>query len=263
MIRALLVDDEDIARERLRQLLSSIADLEVIGEAADGEEAIQKTVELQPDLLLLDIQMPGVSGLEVAACLPRPRPKIVFCTAFDTYAVKAFELHAVDYLLKPVSLHRLAQAIERIRRRAPNDADDDVDRLTRAVPGASARLLARCGGRYKVVPQREVLYFSSEGGLTRLHTRDRAHVLEPTLSDLEERLDAALFFRLSRATIVNLESVTEVRPLIGGTADVVLTNGATLEVSRRRVRELLERLGGRLNAPPPLIGSPPAASRPE
>jgi len=120
-------------------------------------------VELQPDLLLLDIQMPGVSGLEVAACLPRPRPKIVFCTAFDTYAVKAFELHAVDYLLKPVSLHRLAQAIERIRRRAPNDADDDVDRLTRAVPGASARLLARCGGRYKVVPQREVLYFSSEG----------------------------------------------------------------------------------------------------
>ena len=263
MIRALLVDDEDIARERLRQLLSSIADLEVIGEAADGEEAIQKTVELQPDLLLLDIQMPGVSGLEVAACLPRPRPKIVFCTAFDTYAVKAFELHAVDYLLKPVSLHRLAQAIERIRRRAPNDADDDVDRLTRAVPGASARLLARCGGRYKVVPQREVLYFSSEGGLTRLHTRDRAHVLEPTLSDLEERLDAALFFRLPRATIVNLESVTEVRPLIGGTADVVLTNGATLEVSRRRVRELLERLGGRLNAPPPLIGSPPAASRPE
>jgi two-component system LytT family response regulator len=165
--------------------------------------------------------------------------------------------------LKPVSLHRLAQAIERIRRRAPNDADDDVDRLTRAVPGASARLLARCGGRYKVVPQREVLYFSSEGGLTRLHTRDRAHVLEPTLSDLEERLDAALFFRLSRAAIVNLESVTEVRPLIGGTADVVLTNGATLEVSRRRVRELLERLGGRLNAPPPLIGSPPAASRPE
>ena len=133
MIRALLVDDEDIARERLRQLLSSIADLEVIGEAADGEEAIQKTVELQPDLLLLDIQMPGVSGLEVAACLPRPRPKIVFCTAFDTYAVKAFELHAVDYLLKPVSLHRLAQAIERIRRRAPNDADDDVEHVTRKI----------------------------------------------------------------------------------------------------------------------------------
>jgi two-component system LytT family response regulator len=257
MIRALLVDDEDIARERLRQLLGSIADLEVVGEAADGEEAIQKTLELRPDLLLLDIQMPGVSGLEVAACLPRPRPKIVFCTAFDTYAVKAFELHAMDYLLKPVSLHRLAQSIERIRQRALRDAEDDVDRLTRAASGAGARLLARCGGRYKVIPQRDVLYFSSEDGLTRLHTRERAYVLEPTLGDLEERLDAVHFFRLSRAVIVKLDCVTEVRPLVGGTADVVLNNGATLEVSRRRVRDLLDRLGGSLNPVPPPPGSRP------
>jgi two-component system LytT family response regulator len=252
MIRTLLVDDEVIARERLRQLLASITDIEVVGEAADGEEAVQKTLELRPDLLLLDIQMPGVSGLEVAACLPRPRPKIVFCTAFDAYAVKAFELQAMDYLLKPVSPHRLALAVEKIRERPQRDAEEDVDRLTRAVPGASARLLARCGGRYKVIPQSDVVYFSSEGGLTRLHTRERAYVLEPTLSDLEERLDAALFFRLSRGVIVSLDSVTEVRPLVGGTADVALSNGATLEVSRRRVRELLERLGG-----------PPAASRPE
>ncbi len=243
MIRTLLVDDEDIARERLRQLLGSIPDVEVVGEAAEGEEAIQKTLELRPDLLLLDIQMPGASGLEVAAFLPRPRPKIVFCTAFDNYAVKAFELHAMDYLLKPVSLHRLAQSIERIRLRTPREADEDVDRLTRAVPGGSTRLLVRCGGRYKVVPQREVLYFSSEGGLTRVHTRERAYVLEPTLAELEERLDAARFFRLSRGVIVNLDAVTEVRPLVGGTADAALNNGTTLEVSRRRVRELLERLG--------------------
>jgi DNA-binding LytR/AlgR family response regulator len=127
-----------------------------------------------------------------------------------------------------------------------------VDRLTRAVPAASARLLARCGGRYKVIPQRDAVYFSSEGGLTRLHTRERGYVLDPTLADLEARLDSALFFRLSRAVIVNLDAVTEVRPLVGGTADVVLNNGATLEVSRRRVRDLLERLGG-----------PLASSRPE
>jgi two-component system LytT family response regulator len=254
MIRALVVDDEDIARERLCQMLTSFADLAVAGEAADGEEAIQKTLELRPDLLLLDIQMPGVSGIEVAACLPRPRPQIVFCTAFDAYAVKAFELHAIDYLLKPVSLHRLAQAIERVRQGAPRDAD--LDRLTRAMPAAGARLLARSGGRYKVVPQRDVLYFSSEGGLTRLHTRDRAYVLDPALGVLEERLDASLFFRLSRAAIVRLDAITEVRPLIGGTADIVLNNGATLEVSRRRVRELLERLGSGLNplAPPPAAG---------
>jgi two-component system LytT family response regulator len=250
MIRTLLVDDEDIARERLRQLLGSIADVEVVGEAADGEEAIQKTLELRPDLLLLDIQMPGASGLEVAACLPQPRPRIVFCTAFDNYAVKAFDLHAMDYLLKPVSLHRLAKAIERIRLREPRDADEDVDRLTRAVPGASARLLARYGDRYKVIPQPDMLYFSSEGGLTRVHTRERAYVLDPTLSDLEGRLDAALFFRISRAAIVNLDAVTEVRPLVGGTADAVLSNGATLEVSRRRVRDLMDRLGATLGPPP-------------
>jgi len=119
-----------------------------------------------------------------------------------------------------------------------------------------ARLLARCGDRYKVIPQREALYFSSEGGLTRLHTRERGYVLEPTLSDLEGRLDSGLFFRLSRAAIVRLDAITEVRPLIGGTADIVLNNGATLEVSRRRVRELLERLGSGLNplAPPPAAG---------
>ena len=246
MIRTLLVDDEDIARERLRQLLGSIADIEVVGEAADGEDAIQKTLEMRPDLLLLDIQMPGVTGLEVAACLPRPRPKIVFCTAFDAYAVKAFELQAMDYLLKPVSPHRLALAIDKIRQRARRDAEEDLDRLTRAVPGEGARLLARCGDRYKVIPQREALYFSSEGGLTRLHTRERGYVLEPTLSDLEGRLDSGLFFRLSRAVIVKLDAITELRPLVGGTADVVLNNGATLEVSRRRVRELIERLGGPL-----------------
>jgi len=252
VIRALLVDDEEIARERLRQLLGAIADIEVIGEAADGEEAVQRTLELRPDLLLLDIQMPGVSGLEVAACLPRPRPKIVFCTAFDAYAVKAFEVEAMDYLLKPVSPHRLALAIDKIRQRDVSDADDDVDRLTRAVPGASARMLVHFGGRYRVIPLRDAVYFSSEGGLTKLHTRERGYVLEPTLSDLEARLDSALFFRLSRALIVNLDAVSEVRPLVGGTADVVLNNGATLEVSRRRVRDLLERLGG-----------PPASSRPE
>ncbi len=102
MIRVMLVDDEQAARERLRQLLAPIPGLEIVGEAADGEQAIERIVQLRPDLVLLDIQMPGCTGLEVAACLPAPRPRIIFCTAFDQYAVDAFELHAVDYLLKPV-----------------------------------------------------------------------------------------------------------------------------------------------------------------
>jgi two-component system LytT family response regulator len=244
MIRVLVVDDEQPARERLLQLLGPIPDLQVVGQAADGEQAIERVVELHPDLVLMDIQMPGCSGLEVAACLPRPRPQIIFCTAFDQYAVDAFELQAVDYLLKPVNRVRLARAIERVRRTDPAEAEAEVDRVMHAVRGANTRLVARCSDRYRVVPQQEVVYFSSGTGLTRLHTADRCYVLEPTLNDLEGRLDPVLFFRISRAAIVNLDSVAEVLPLTGGIAEVVLKGGVRLEVSRRRVRELLHRLEG-------------------
>jgi len=241
----MLVDDEQAARERLRQMLAAVPSLEVVGEAADGEEAIQKVVELHPDLLLLDIQMPGCSGLEVAACLPAPRPKIVFCTAFDQYAVNAFEINAVDYLLKPVSRVRLARAIERVRG-GDSQEGGEVERALQALRARNTRLLARCGDGYRVVPQQEVIYFLSEGGLTKLCTRERSYVLDPTLNDLEDRLDPSFFFRVSRAAIVNLNYVTEVQPLAGGTADVVLNTGVRLEVSRRRLKDLLDRLGGGL-----------------
>ncbi len=244
MIRTLLVDDEQAARERLRQMLVPIPGMEIVGEAADGEEAMQKVVELRPDLLLLDIQMPGCSGLEVAACLPSPRPKIIFCTAFDQYAVDAFEMHAVDYLLKPVNRVRLARAIDRVRGAAPENGAP-VERAIETLRARNTRLLARCGDAYRVVPQQDVVHFLSDGGLTKLCTRDRAYVLDPTLNELEERLDPAVFFRVSRAAIVNLDCVTEVQPLPGGTADVVLNTGLRLEVSRRRLKDLLERLGGR------------------
>ncbi|HVN20517.1 MAG TPA: response regulator [Dongiaceae bacterium] len=244
MIRVLVVDDEEPARERIRQLLAALPNVEVVGEACNGEQAAERISGLKPDLVLLDIQMPGASGLELAACLPRPRPKIIFCTAFEQYAVDAFELHAVDYLLKPVNRARLAQAIARVREKPEREAEADVDRVTEAVQGKCTRLLVRSGDRLRIVPQAEVVYFSSDGGLTRLNTRDRQYVLDPTLNELEERLDANLFFRISRAAIVNLDSVTEVRPLMGGIASVALNSGAVLEVSRRRVKELLDRLQG-------------------
>lgn len=244
MTRILIVDDEQPARERIRQLLTAVSDVEVIGEASNGEQAIERINELKPDLVLLDIQMPGASGLEVAACMPRPRPKIVFCTAFDQYAVDAFELHAVDYLLKPVNRVRLAQAIARVRAKPEIEAEAELDRVTQAVHGKCTRLLVRSGDRFRIIPQREVVYFSSEGGLTRLHTRDRQYLLDPSLNDLEERLDPNLFFRISRCAIVNLDSVSEVRPLIGGVASLALSTGAVLEVSRRRLKELLEHLEG-------------------
>jgi two-component system LytT family response regulator len=244
MIRIMLVDDEEFARERLGQLLTALPDVEVVGEASKGDEAIKKIAELRPDLVLLDIQMPGASGLEVAACLPRPRPKIIFCTAFDQYAVDAFELHAVDYLLKPVNRVRLAQAIDRIRKKTEQDAEAEVDRVAKAMSARCSRLLVRSGDRIRVVPQSEMVYLSSDGGLARLNTPNRQYILDPTLNELEERLDPAIFFRISRAAIVNLNFVIEVRPMPGGMADVLLKTGVALEVSRRRLKDLLDRLTG-------------------
>jgi two-component system, LytTR family, response regulator len=244
MIRVLVVDDEQTARERLRHLLGLIPGVEVAGEAADGEQAIARIAELRPDLVLMDIQMPSCSGLEVVASLPSPRPKIVFCTAFDQYAVDAFELHAVDYLLKPVNRIRLAHAIERVRGSGAAEASNGIDRALQAVRTANLRLLARVGDRYRVIPLSDAIYFSSVDRLTSLHTREREYVVDPTLNELEERLDPACFFRVSRAAIVCLNAVTEVLPLAGGVADVVLANGARLEVSRRRLKDLLRVLSG-------------------
>ena len=242
MIRVMLVDDEQAARERLRQLLGPIPGIEIVGEAADGEQAIERIVELRPDLVLLDIQMPGCTGLEVAASLPTPRPRIIFCTAFDQYAVDAFELHAVDYLLKPVNRIRLANAIERVRESGAAETGAGMERAIQAVRATSTRLLARWGDRYRVIPLQDVVWFSSQDRLTSLHTRDKDYVLDPTLNELEERLDPACFFRVSRAAIVNLNAVAEVLPLAGGVADVVLANGTRLEVSRRRLKDLLQLL---------------------
>jgi two-component system LytT family response regulator len=241
MIRVLLVDDEELARDRLRRLLSEVADVTVVGEAADGAEAMERIAELSPDVVLLDIQMPGCTGLEVAASLAEPRPHVIFCTAYDRYAIDAFELHAVDYLLKPVSRARLHTALERVR--AGGAAAPLVPAVHAAVP--MKRFLGRKGNRYRVVPAGEVLCFLSEDGLTKLQAADGHHYwIPPTLNDLEARIDPAQFFRISRAAIVNLDAVHELIPLDGGQGEVTLKDGTRLEVSRRRFRDLTERLGG-------------------
>jgi len=244
MIRALLVDDEQPARDRLRELLSVFEDIEIAGEAQDGEEAIGKILETKPDLVFLDIQMPACSGLEVAASLPSPRPKIIFCTAYDQYTVDAFELHALDYLLKPVNRARLREAIERVRALSPAESESTVEKVNQAVRTTPARFLAKRGSKFRVICQPEILYFASEDGLTKLHAQDQQYWMEPTLSDLEKRLDASAFCRISRAAIVNLDAVHEVVPLIGGHGEVLLKNGARLEVSRRRLKELMQKLEG-------------------
>jgi two-component system LytT family response regulator len=243
MIRVLLVDDEQPARDHLRELLAPHADLEIIGEAEEGEQAIELIAALTPDLVLLDIQMPGCSGLDIAASLPLPRPKIVFCTAFDKYAVDAFEVHAVDYLLKPVNRVRLAKALDRVRQAVVPGRDEAVDNLIRTQPRSQPRFLARQGGRFRVVAAEEADYFSIDEGLTALHSGGQRCWMDVSLAELEKRLDPAGFVRVSREHVVRIAAIAEVLPLVGGYAEVVLRSGERLPVSRRRLKSLLDVLG--------------------
>jgi two-component system, LytTR family, response regulator len=241
-IRTLLVDDEQPARDRLRQLLAGAQDVDIVGEAEDGVQALERIQDLAPDLVLLDIQMPGCSGLEVAASLGRPRPAIVFCTAYEQYAVDAFELHAVDYLLKPVNRARLQAALERVTSSRAADRERDVDRVTRHGALTPSRFLARKAARFRVVPRQDVIAFTFQEGLTRLHTASEHLWMQPTLAALARRLDGDTFFQVSRTAIVSLDAIREARPFPDGTGEIVLANGLALPVTRRRWRMLMERL---------------------
>lgn len=228
-MRILIVDDEPPARERLRRLLSGMADVEVAGEAADGIEALDLVRALKPDVVLLDIEMPGLRGTDVAASLPREGPRVIFCTAYGQYALEAFELNALDYVLKPVTRPRLAAALAK----APS--------LPSKLPPPS-RFLARVGDKYRVIPADDVVAFLSERSMTRLVTRETHFWMDPPLNDLEARLDPREFFRVSRAAIVRLSEIREVEPESGGAGYAVLKDGRRVEISRRRYRDLLARL---------------------
>ncbi len=243
MIRALLIDDEQPARERLRQLLGAHADVEVIGEAEDGVQAAELIAEREPDVVFLDIQMPGLSGLDVAASLGARRPLVIFCTAFDQFAVDAFELSATDYLLKPVNRARLAAALDRVRQAAGAQGFGRSLAAAARDKGLSpTRFLAKRGARYKVVPAADVVAFTFTDGVTHLLTASETLSMQPTLAALVRRLDPGRFCQVSRTVVLNLDAVREARPFPDGTGEVVLANGQTVLVTRRRWRVLVEKL---------------------
>jgi two-component system LytT family response regulator len=240
VIRVLIADDELPARQRLRQFLAAHPGFEVVAEAESGAQAMELAVEAKPDLLLLDIEMGQGNGLDVAACLPTPRPAIIFCTAFDQYAVDAFELNALDYLMKPVSRVRLEKALERFAAQRHEEADAALDNMLRHVRQHLSRFLVRKGSRYFVVPATETAYFESVDGLTRLVTSSgNEYWMDPSLQEIEGRVDPQQFFRISRAALISVNAVVEVNSLPGGSAVVVLKGKTQLDVSRRRVRDLL------------------------
>jgi len=240
MIRTLLVDDEELARSALRRALAQCPDIEIVGEAADGIEALEKMAELKPALLLLDIEMPGLNGFEVLQQLTEP-PAVVFITAYDEYAVRAFEASAVDYLLKPVRQERLDRALARIRQGLQRRAA--ATEVARERSGPLRRLAARRGKRIAIIALREIIRLEIEDKLVFACTATERLLVEKTIGELETLLAPAGFLRISRSELVNLETVRELIPWFSGTWRVKLANGEERDVSRERARQLKEAMG--------------------
>ncbi len=242
-MRTLLIDDEPLARKELRGLLAAHPKIEIIGEAANATEATKLANRLQPDLVFLDIEMPGRSGFEWLEQLPPPHPAVVFVTAYDAFALRAFEVNALDYLLKPVHPRRLAETIVRLENRlaeaanshsavsdsAPNFREDDP-------------VFVREGQRCWFVPVREIILLESEGNHTRLWFHDVKPLLPRSLANLEARLPAGMFLRANRFQLVNRYAIERAEPWFSGNLKATLRGGHTVEFSRRQARILKERL---------------------
>lgn len=244
-LRALIVDDEDLARSALRRMLAETGGVEVAGEASNGPEAMEAIAELKPDVVLLDIEMPGFDGFEVVQQLENP-PAIVFVTAYDEYAVRAFEANAIDYLLKPVRPERLERALGRVRERlgAPDAAKiRDVRAVARERGGPLQRIAARRGKRIVIVPVRDIIRIEIEDRLVFAVTATDRLLIEKTITELEAMLEPAGFLRISRGELVNLETVKELLPWFSGTWRVKLANGEERDVSRDRAKQLREAMG--------------------
>ena len=249
-MRILIVDDEAAARGRLARLVEELG-FEIAGEAADGESALALAAERRPDVVLLDIAMPEVDGFDVARYLPDPRPLVIFQTAYAEFALRAFEHEALDYVVKPVSRERLAQALERAERRLARGPRSgwtagDLGQLGEALghaPGRPARLLVRHAAGHRLVPVRTIARFSADGGLVFAHTAAGAFATDYTLGELEQRM-AGAFIRVSRAELVSLAHVTGIAGNGDGSATLTLGGAGEVRVSRRRaaaVREALVR----------------------
>lgn len=239
-LRVLIVDDARLARAELRTLLACIDDVELVGEAEDVPQARAEITRLHPDLVLLDIQMPSGSGFDVLDALD-VMPAVVFTTAYDHYALQAFEANALDYLLKPVDPVRLASALDKARASRSMGAAP-VANDGRSALGAEDQVFLRDGERCWFVATGEISRIVVDGNYVRIWFREHAALLARSLSALEARLDPALFFRANRNTLVNLRHIRTVEPSVSDGYTLGLHDGGEVEVSRRQARELRERL---------------------
>ena len=237
-MKALLIDDERLARSELRRLLEPFPDIEIAGEAANAKQARELMASLKPQLLFLDVQMPGETGMELLESLEPPAPQVIFTTAYDEFAVKAFEMNAIDYLLKPVDPARLAAAIERLPSlKAAKAKAQPAGRLA-----GTDKVFVREGERCWFVEVSQIRLLESEGNYTRVHFGDAQPQLFRSLNAMEERLDPKFLFRANRRQIINIAWIARIEPWFSGGLLVHLKGGAKIELSRRQAQEFRERM---------------------
>jgi two-component system LytT family response regulator len=237
-LKVLIVDDEEPGRRKLQRMLEDEAGVVVVGEAASGAEAITRIRELEPDLVLLDIQMPHGTGFDVVEAIgPAAMPPVIFVTAYDQHALRAFEVRALDYLLKPVAADRLREALARVPSRA-NDEEGRAIRLHQLLESVAprpflTRLLVHAGERAALLAVDRIDWIEADRNIVHLHAGGRSVTLRESISALEERLDPAQFLRVSRSVIVRLDAIRELQPWSHGDYRVMLTDGTTTMWSRR------------------------------
>lgn len=255
-IRVLVVDDEPLAREKIRRMAKDDAEVRIVGECTNGAEAIEAVVALAPDLILLDVQMPEVGGFAVLEALRSNGghlPPVIFITAYDHYAVRAFEVHALDYLLKPFDRDRFRAAIERakreVRRGHAPALDERIVALLEQLRGQQRyqeRLVVKTGGRVFFLNTDEVDWVEAEGNYVSIHTGKKSYLLRETISSLETQLDPKKFIRIHRSSIVNINRIKELQPWSHGEYHVILLDGTQLTLSRSYREKLQAALGNSL-----------------
>ncbi len=238
MAKVVIIDDERLARSELKRLLQEFPDIEVIGEAANAEEGLQKIESLNPDLIFLDIQMPGKTGFEMLTELEKA-PHVIFVTAYDEYALKAFEVNALDYLMKPVEPSRLADALLKVRQK---EEEESLSYSNRGILGEHDQVFVKDGERCWFVKLSDVRLFESVGNYAKVFFGTNKPLILKSLNALEERLDEKVFFRANRKHIINLRMIEKIEPYFNGGLLLDLQGGEKIEVSRRQAVKFKEMM---------------------
>ena len=253
-IRALVIDDEPLARDMIREMLAGDPEVEIVAECANGREAVEAIRSLSPDLIFLDIQMPELGGFEVLESFEANQvPYVIFATAYDQYAVRAFEVHAFDYLLKPFDQERFDAAWQRAKAQVKLDRTGERDRHILALleelktgPRYLERLVVKTGGRVFFLDVDQIHCIEAEGNYVRVHDQSKHYLLRETISGLEEQLDPKQFLRIHRSAIVKIDKIKELQPWFHGEYRIILENGKQLTLSRNYRSNLQEVVGNAL-----------------